>query len=131
MKLTLENATPARAAWRFLISLRIEAMPACSSAGSRALTNNPRPATAACQRSSTPVTPGRKTVGDGVVQLVVPAVIWSSVFFTLSDDSTPSVPSDSAAKLRCCHFAGSFSVAGTLFSATDLSNDGGRRSFSQ
>src|SRR6188472_4151573 len=105
---TLENAAPARDACWFWISRRIDYMPCCSSDGSCAFTNRLRPLTAACHRSSTPVMVGRLTVAvvGSHGQRVESVSMLASVLLTFSDDRLPSVPSDSAAMLRCCHLAG-------------------------
>src|SRR5262250_1965070 len=103
-------------------------MPSFNSAAVWAFTKRPRPLTAACQRSSTPELSGLLTVGYGCGHCTEPAASRFSVSDWLAIGSLPCVPSESAAKFRCCHVAGSLLVAGTLSVA---SGPEGRRSVAQ
>src|SRR5205823_3909135 len=112
------------------MSCRIWPMPSFNSAAVCALTNRPRPLIAACQRSSTPELSGRLGVVQepgGGEQIGVTCghcrfpgagranefsvAVWFSV------GSLPCVPSDRAAKFKCCQAAGSLPEVGTLLEA--------------
>jgi hypothetical protein len=110
----LVKPTPTREPPWFAMSRRICDRPIASSSGLDAFTKRPRAFTAACQRSSTASGPLLTHFG----QRVLPDDRLASVALWPTESSVPRAPNEIAAKFRCCHDAGSTTLAGTLLVAT-------------
>src|ERR1700692_3089010 len=108
----LTNPTLVRVPGRLVTPARILPMPSLTSSIESALTKSPWPFIAACQRSSTTELSGLRTFGTprascGCGHCSNPAGFLRSVSTATwsAAGSLPDVPSDSAAKFKCCHLA--------------------------